>query len=440
MEKILEEYDIEIQLNIIKNLSVVCKNWNYKLRIKFYWRACFCHKCLISDTWLIENKFEWIIESDHLEILYNYIKIDPNICIAGGYPTLMCFGKNLIDYPNSDIDIYIINKTVNSHKTLENLLKFIMNTYNKISFHMLSNCIVNIKIDSINRILQIILTDLISVMNILSSFDNSHNKCCYYLNKTLLTIDTLKSKNTKSTYFYIENPKLDRITKTVKLGLSIKNDFSINLTNSNFQKINQEYKYNHTYEFIINSIKTSNWKNVLDNYNFNICDSSKNMQLRLELCNIDNIKLIVFDPYNNYGEKTILFGFKYNLTYFNEIPSKMFNIRLIYNIDGFFTENSIMHNSFYTCEITKLLKIKTCCYDIIKKKIYPNENLTCSDHIKIFNTIAIIRLKISDIFDKHMFLYNQKYRIKVGLIFVKHSKLPNYIIINHHLLNFSIIN
>ena len=92
-------------LSSIKILSKICKTWNNSLKINFYLLCCYKQKYLISNNWLLpcdkisSHNLKWVIENDQLLKLYEYIKTEPNICIAGGYPTLMCLNKNLADFP-----------------------------------------------------------------------------------------------------------------------------------------------------------------------------------------------------------------------------------------------------------------------------------------------------------------------------------------------------
>lgn len=233
----------ELLLNIVDHLSfadiVNLRYINTNIDELVYWKSIERHKLLLSDSFLLKDTFEWQIE-DPLQPLYDYLQYDNNICIAGGYPTLQYFNKNLVDFPDSDIDIYIFHNTsspVTPKITFTHLLRFLDYTYTiqNIYRHGYSWSVFDIHLQSSNRILQIIGTTDHSLSEIIGQFDAAHNRCCYYLGHTYVTLDAAYAKTHQITYFtknYSNTPRLD---KASRLGLQIFH--KPNYTQSNAKKI-----------------------------------------------------------------------------------------------------------------------------------------------------------------------------------------------------------
>jgi hypothetical protein len=78
-----------------------------------YWTALKNrdYHILHDNQYLIKNAFKFNnYEEESLNKLFDYLKNESNLCVAGGYPTLQYFEKNLNQYWLSDIDIFILNK------------------------------------------------------------------------------------------------------------------------------------------------------------------------------------------------------------------------------------------------------------------------------------------------------------------------------------------
>lgn len=171
-------------------------------------------------NWLLKDMFTFIFDKE-LEKLYDYINNNKYICVAGGYPTLMFLNKTLTLYPDSDIDIYIMEPTDEAVNTIA-LLHFINNNYSAI-FESInhSNCVFNIKLKEYHRPIQIICTKYKSINEILFNFDMSYNKCALYCGHTFVTFDALYSKQCGITW--TNNPTMGRINKAYNKGIYVYN-------------------------------------------------------------------------------------------------------------------------------------------------------------------------------------------------------------------------
>lgn len=213
-DDVMREIYSYIDFYDIMNLNEVLKNTIKKEII--YWKSLNHFKILLHDSYLLKNEFVYIYD-EQLSELYDYIKSNPNICIAGGYPTLMHYNKNLADYPDSDIDIFVIGP--DSVENAKGLLHFINKNY-KAKF-VKGDAVIDIKIKNYERPLQVIVTQYQNINELLYTFDTDYNKCALYLGDTYITFDAKYSvaiNMTHSKYF-----KHNRIEKTLKKGIQIYN-------------------------------------------------------------------------------------------------------------------------------------------------------------------------------------------------------------------------
>ena len=201
--------------NII-NLNIASGNTIQDVRI--YWKSIEYNKIMTHSKFLLENKFKYKY-NNKLQKFYEYIKSNPYICVAGGYPTLMFLGRNLNDYKDSDIDVYVMEESENPKNTLE-LIEFLDNNF-KIQFQQINNCksVFNCIIDGCSRTLQIISTQFRNVNEIFKSFDMGYIKCGLYLGKTIVTYDAIYSKNKNMTY--INFPNKTRINKAYEKNMKV---------------------------------------------------------------------------------------------------------------------------------------------------------------------------------------------------------------------------
>lgn len=211
--KIFKTFLLMLRLSkfIYKNLVDYTYALGCKVRHEFY-----------NQKLLIANTFNWVDEDFSLKIIIDYVRSNDNLCIAGGYTTLMFLNKDFKDYPDSDIDIFIMNVSVDPVKTFEHLCKFILRIYPDTQYNQTLS-VFDLKIKNISRTFQIILTKLKNPTHVLSSFDFSHNKSCYYLDKTYSLPDAIHSRISKKTYYYAKQFRIQRLVKAKNLGLVISN-------------------------------------------------------------------------------------------------------------------------------------------------------------------------------------------------------------------------
>lgn len=207
---------------IIISMLTLSKIINKKLINYVYVYGSKIRHEFFDQKLLIADSFKWIDESPNFNQIINYVRSDDNLCIAGGYTTLMFFNKNLNNFPDSDVDIFIMNVSADPVETFKKLHQFIIQTYPDAKYNQIIS-VFDIKIESINRTIQIILTDLRSPVHVLSSFDFSHNKSCYYLGRTYCLPDAQQSLSLKKTYYYAKQIRIQRLIKVNKLGLTISN-------------------------------------------------------------------------------------------------------------------------------------------------------------------------------------------------------------------------
>jgi hypothetical protein len=181
--------------------------------------------------YFIKNQFGLpIFPSKALNNLFYYISTQESLVVAGGFPTQLYMNRT--PKKTSDIDIYVLGGL--KHKYTENdfmfqrknltdiynLLEFIYTNYTNIrTLHVGSN-VYTITVEEFTYPIQIILTTYCSPAEVLSSFDNSHNRCCIYKNTTYVGMDTMLSHSKKITYFYTP-AKVSRYIKAMELGFHV---------------------------------------------------------------------------------------------------------------------------------------------------------------------------------------------------------------------------
>ena len=209
-----------IQFLDFRNTINLNKVLNYTIKdIYIYWKSIEFDKILLSDRFLLKDKFKYLY-NNKLKAFYDFIKNNKHICIAGGYPSLMFLGKDLKDYPDSDIDIYVMeNYTTN--ETLK-LIQFLDNNYAiKMTTHKNSTSVFNVKIDVCSRVLQVIITNMKNIQTILGSFDMGYIKCALYMGHTYVTYDAIYSKNINMTH--TKFPHKARINKAYDKKMTVYN-------------------------------------------------------------------------------------------------------------------------------------------------------------------------------------------------------------------------
>jgi hypothetical protein len=192
-----------------------------------YWEALKVKNMNIlnNDEYLVKNAFEFNdLEQPELRTLFKYFKNIPEIFVAGGYPTLQFLNKNLNEFPNSDIDVFILNNKNNISDIVKELVDFLDTNFGISEIYSYTDVqagVFSIKCNKLKRTVQIIGTQSNSISEIFNSFDSSHCKCGVYLGETYVTFDALYAKKTNTAMFYRKYPKEKRIYKAFGLGLKI---------------------------------------------------------------------------------------------------------------------------------------------------------------------------------------------------------------------------
>lgn len=224
---VLEYLDCQSLRNLAKSSKYILDN--YKDYI--YYKHATENEPLDSLEYFVKGRFGLpIFNSKPLNDLFYYISTQESLFIAGGLPTQLYMGLNPKE--TSDIDIYVlcgINYTYTKEDkhyrmaellTVYNLLEFIYENYSDIRSQQIGTNVYTITVREFSHPIQIILTSNSSPAEVLSSFDNSHNRCGIYKDETYVGIDTILSHTTRTTYFYTP-AKASRYIKAMNLGFNI---------------------------------------------------------------------------------------------------------------------------------------------------------------------------------------------------------------------------
>jgi hypothetical protein len=224
---VLEHLDCKSLRNLAK-----CSNYIFENNKDYiYYRHAMENELVDSLDYFIKDRFGLpIFTLEPLNNLFYYISNQDSLLIAGGFPTQLYMDRK--PKPTSDIDIYVlggIRHTYTSQDTkftkenlvdVYNLLEFIYKNYSDIRVKQLGSNVYTITVREIEHPIQIILTVHSSPAEVLSSFDNSHNRCGIYKNNTYVGIDTILSHSTRTTYFYTPT-KASRYIKAMDLGFNV---------------------------------------------------------------------------------------------------------------------------------------------------------------------------------------------------------------------------
>jgi hypothetical protein len=224
---ILEHLDCQSLRNLSKYSKHILQNYNDYI----YYRHAMENELVDSLDYFIKGVFgQPIFNNQPLNNLFYYISGNDALCIAGGFPTQLYMGN--IPKDTSDIDIYVLGGLRHSYSTddtrflkkhlldVYNLLEFIYSNYSDIRVKRIGSNVYTITVREFTHPIQIILTIYSSLAEVLSSFDNSHNRCGMYKNDTYIGIDARLSHSTKTTYFYTP-AKASRYIKAANLGFNI---------------------------------------------------------------------------------------------------------------------------------------------------------------------------------------------------------------------------
>jgi hypothetical protein len=172
-----------------------------------------------KDNYLLKDIFPLIIENENINKIYSCVENMKNIAICGGYMTSMYFLSSF--HEESDIDIYIWGKEW--RKTYDEFFRR-LKLYFLIQIEQIGNSVLTISIKNMRQI-QLILVDAESLTEILTDFDNMHNRCAYMNKHTYITYDALWSKRNKCTYFY-KDVKKSRLEKVKRYSLNVLNNIN----------------------------------------------------------------------------------------------------------------------------------------------------------------------------------------------------------------------
>ena len=211
----------------LREVSTLNKTYYTKYRDLIYYRHSLEKKLLYSLSYFLEDEFSVPFLTSSIQTLFDYVNGRSDLLIAGGFPTQLYMGK----YPkqSSDIDIYVLaNEPVKNGELLpgslieqvKEFIEFLENTYTVIGMVRVGPSVYTIYVKEIEHPIQMIVTTNGTPAEILSSFDNSHNRCGMYKGHTYIGRDTKISHERMVTYFY-STPKASRYQKAIDLGFNI---------------------------------------------------------------------------------------------------------------------------------------------------------------------------------------------------------------------------
>jgi hypothetical protein len=231
-----------IRFSSANQSEVAVLNNNVKLRDPTVEEQLYNHaiisydRTILSDPQhLLMNQFNINYETDRIRTLFGYVSTYSDLCIAGGYMAMQYLQRDPKQYPNSDIDLYILN-TPDFKKTLAAILNFLdicfgIKTISTFAFKSRDGTqnlepkqgIYNVTCNNLSRTVQIICTKHTNIAEVLNGYDAGYCKVCYYLGNTYVTPDAKYVKDTNITYFYLRDPQVKRIKKAMNLGLFVMN-------------------------------------------------------------------------------------------------------------------------------------------------------------------------------------------------------------------------
>ena len=406
---------------LIYKITNVDNSVNKYLKRELYNASAFFHPSMLDNSYLLMNEFDFIIEDQVYLPLFNYIKTDAMLVIAGGYTTGMNFSRDFNE--KSDIDIYILNS---SNESLLKLFDFIHNNY-QIKSYIKYKSVITFKFDNI-RDLQIIFTSDVNVINILTKFDSAHNRCAYYLGNTYITYDAQYSKIINSTCIYKFSLQR-RYLKIINYNLDIINKILTPLLLDETILDNEPilYDYNN-YKTCLQLDVFINWVN-----NYSREDVKERPSREFDIFNIPSG---IYLTINNQKVNFILPNQDYNFVRFNE------NGYFYFEINGLYIEYTsypkyIFNNLQITDPIMKnrIKRLKCIFFEIgknVKSEIYNfsdfnqqslkketniRNNRIIFPNLKKYKEILQITTKNRDFKEFH----NNNVTIKYKLLFVNNS-------------------
>jgi hypothetical protein len=227
----------------LRQVSTLNKMYNTKYRELIYYRHALENKLLYSLSYFLKDEFGIPKLEEGVQELFDYIETRQDLFVAGGFMTQLYMG--LVPKTTSDIDIYLLAKesirdggitTFSLVEQVRQLMAWIENRYSIIGMIRTGSFVYTIFVKEIEYPIQIIVTTNGTAAEILSGFDNSHNRCGLYMGHTYIGVDTKLSHQNKISYFY-STPKINRYQKAIELGFSV-----FGLTESELKRIMSEPK------------------------------------------------------------------------------------------------------------------------------------------------------------------------------------------------------
>lgn len=206
-----------------------------------YYRCASDNVRLVNNKYLVEADFRPtynLLDTPNRTILDKILQ-SKYFVIAGGFATQLYLER--LPQVVSDIDVFVLGgsdkeRQKEATKDFEAFLKTFDFDY-EIEPVGFSECVFNIVSPVIPYKIQFIFTEYSSICEVLTSFDNSHNRCGMHLNKCYLGPDAVLSKSTMTTYFY-QQKSIRRYKKARDLSFYI-NNFS---ERQNIELLNDKYK------------------------------------------------------------------------------------------------------------------------------------------------------------------------------------------------------
>lgn len=232
----------------LRNLSRVNQFFRNQ-KEQFYYRHAFERQPVYRIDLFLKDEFSIPLFDIHLQTVIDYVETQSNLFIAGGFPTQLYMGK--VPKETSDIDVYLLTKepvkdgqylTAAIIDSVREILEWFEKTYTVICCIRVGPSVYSIHVREFNHPVQLIITTNGTPAEILSSFDNSHNRCGIYMGHTYVGIDTKISHQTHKTYFYT-TPKPSRYQKAIDLGFH-----PVGLTESEMERISA---FQETYPYLI---------------------------------------------------------------------------------------------------------------------------------------------------------------------------------------------
>jgi hypothetical protein len=244
-----------------------------------YYRCASNNLRLVSDDYLICIENPIGLDDDTMEVLLQ-LQESHYFALAGGFFT-QCYLGN-IPKDTSDIDVFVLGGLgeKEAFKEFRKFFKWFEERFGsdtKVFDLGSGNSIFSIEANSAFRYdIQFILTNYHSLGEVLSSFDNSHNRCGMYNGNFYVAPDAKISKDRNITYFYKIVP-LKRYRKAKDLGFHIQNfteEQNLALFDDNFTVVkNREGIFKALGDFNRDNLESSDfkfikqWLNVYANEN-----------------------------------------------------------------------------------------------------------------------------------------------------------------------------